>query len=494
MSLSDKITSLSELISETNEMIIKAVQEIISQQPEVRDFIKSLKKNKYFGFKLGLVHELVKSDYFQVRDDLKMIGLSSELTHWRKLIGLNSERINKRVKKTVSSLNKTIIEHKKELLKPINQAFNELGEYHEQRTSHPSWRMPTPAELINSDGKELPYWLKSTEFINSLKKVIKTNNLTAIKEPYKQVLNYLDYLKETIPGLHHCPSCFNYDNFHTGEGFITCEDCGLVLDKERVSMEKRAYNISELNKRKRVEPRWRDFGPRTMIEGSKDGKGNILSSGNKRLYHRLSKIQNSLIGSIERNFWESEPKLKSYCNKLNLPDYIKDTARKIYRLVARKKLTMGRSINNFIGASIYAAVRFHKSPKLLEEIIEENNLEKKAVHQSLAILMKDVLPELSIKYEPITAERLVYRFGEDLNIPLDYQKKAHSVIEQATMNGLKRAGKDPKGIAAAALYLVLKPTEYRKTQKAVCETAMITEVTLRSRAKSIKKVKHKQNL
>ncbi|MBD3312592.1 hypothetical protein GF352_04030 [archaeon] len=487
MSLSDKLASLNELVSETNEKIIETVEDIISKQPEVSEYVNSLKRDEYFGFKLGLVNRLINSNYFKVRGNLKMIGLNNELTPWRELIGLSTERINKHIRKTTSSLNETIIKHKKKLLKPINQALNKLWGYHEQRSSHPSWQMPTPAELIQKASKNIPFWLKDAEFINSLKKIIKTSDLTSIEEPYKKVLSYLEYLKKTIPGLHHCPECFNYDNFHTGEGFIVCEACGLTLDEEIVSLEKRAYNNNEISERKRTEPRWRDFGPRTMIKGSRDGKGNKLNRVNKSLFKRLSKIQNSLISSIERNFWESEPKLKAYCNKLNLPDHVKDTARKIYRVVARKKLTMGRSINNFIGASIYTAVRFHKSPKLLKEIIEKNNLEERGVHQSLGIIMNEVLPELGITYKPITAERLVYRFGEDLNIPLEYQKKAHSIIEQATINGLKRVGKNPKGIAAAAIYLALRPTVYKKTQKEVSETAMITEVTLRSRVKNIKK-------
>ena len=46
-------------------------------------------------------------------------------------------------------------------------------------------------------------------------------------------------------------------------------------------------------------------------------------------------------------------------------------------------------------------------------------------------------------------------------------------------------GKDPKGLAAAALYMAAKPTDERLTQRTIAKAAHITEVTLRTRAKQI---------
>ncbi|MFW9899467.1 MAG: transcription initiation factor IIB, partial [Candidatus Thorarchaeota archaeon] len=57
---------------------------------------------------------------------------------------------------------------------------------------------------------------------------------------------------------------------------------------------------------------------------------------------------------------------------------------------------------------------------------------------------------------------------------------------QASQNGLKRTGKDPKGLAAACIYIASKDGAMRKTQSRVAEIAKITEVTLRSRAKQIR--------
>lgn len=60
------------------------------------------------------------------------------------------------------------------------------------------------------------------------------------------------------------------------------------------------------------------------------------------------------------------------------------------------------------------------------------------------------------------------------------------MLKKASSNGLKRTGKDPKGLAAACIYIAAKDGSIRKTQSLVAEIAKITEVTLRSRAKQIR--------
>jgi len=271
------------------------------------------------------------------------------------------------------------------------------------------------------------------------------------------------------------------------DGNKVCLNCGVIFERTFVGNERRAYTIEEIQNRRRTEPRWRDFGPRTMLPNTKtDSKGKSIGAKEQALFSRLSKIQNSLISSIERNFWEAKPKLKMLTSKLNIPEYIAETAWKIYSIVAKKKLTMGRSINGFISGSLYAAIRVHDFPRLLDEICEASLTPRRTVHRSLAMIIREVLPELNLRYQPITAESLVFRFGNELDLPIQIQKNAINMLRDASKNGLKRTGKDPKGLAAACIYIAAKNGSIRKTQSRVADIAKITEVTLRSRAKQIK--------
>ena len=47
-------------------------------------------------------------------------------------------------------------------------------------------------------------------------------------------------------------------------------------------------------------------------------------------------------------------------------------------------------------------------------------------------------------------------------------------------------GKDPKGLAAAAIYMVCKEGNEKRTQAEIAEVTHITEVTFRTRVKQIR--------
>ena len=281
--------------------------------------------------------------------------------------------------------------------------------------------------------------------------------------------------------------CGSPEVFSTDDGFRVCRNCGMVFGTEFVSTERRAYTADEVRSRRRTEPRWRLYGPRTVIGlTSMDSKGRQLASRRAQLFNRLSKIQGSLINSIERNFWESRPKLSSLCQKLQIPDFIQESAWKIYSEVAKQKLTMGRSIESFVTAALYAAIRIHDFPRLLEEIVEIAMIPLRSVHRSLGLIVRMVLPKMNLRYHPISPNPLIYRFGAELDLSITTQKFAYDLLKSASKRGLRKMGKDPKGIAAAVLYLAAKQKGERKTQTQIASVARITEVTLRTRAKQIR--------
>lgn len=283
------------------------------------------------------------------------------------------------------------------------------------------------------------------------------------------------------------PCCNDPQIIVNDEGMRVCTNCGIVLGQSFVSTEKRAYTADEVKNRRLTEPRWRSYGPRTVIGiNAADAKGQSLEARRQALFNRLSKIQGSLVNSLERNFWEARPKINQLALKLNVPDHILETAWKIYSEVARQKLTMGRSIDSFVTASVYAAIRIHDFPRMLEEIVDVAMMPLRSVHRSLGLVVRLVLPILKLRYKPISPEPLVFRFGNDLGISVALQKKAADILVDAMRHGLKKMGKDPKGLAAAVLYIVTKPSAERKTQTEIAEIARITEVTLRTRAKQIK--------
>ena len=65
------------------------------------------------------------------------------------------------------------------------------------------------------------------------------------------------------------------------------------------------------------------------------------------------------------------------------------------------------------------------------------------------------------------------------------KRYAVKVLKLAQKNEVS-AGKDPMGLAAAALYLACVKNDEDKTQRDIAEAANVTEVTIRNRYKGLK--------
>ena len=189
-----------------------------------------------------------------------------------------------------------------------------------------------------------------------------------------------------------------------------------------------------------------------------------------------------MVSSVERNFWEAKPFMKSVAMSLGIPDHIQQTAWKIYTASVKEKLTMGRSIHAIVAASMYISIRIHGFPLMLKDLTLIDGLDSRILHRSIGMINKTVLPLMGYKYRTITPQSLVYRFGSQLDIPLQLQKIAADTIRIAQKNGETETGKDPRGIAAAALYVVLKSKKWNLSQRKIAEIASVTEVTIRTRS------------
>ena len=148
---------------------------------------------------------------------------------------------------------------------------------------------------------------------------------------------------------------------------------------------------------------------------------------------------------------------------------------------------MGRSIDTLLAASIFCALRVHGIPRTVEEITKVAQIPKKKVIKSYRLILMEILPKLNLKVQHFTPDRYVDKFNDDLGLSMQVRNVAVNLIKTAEENGFNTAGKDPKGIAAAAIYLGSKISNENRTQKEISKLAMVTEVTLRMRVKDLQK-------
>ena len=281
--------------------------------------------------------------------------------------------------------------------------------------------------------------------------------------------------------------CCDSPKISEEDGFYVCLNCGSVFSRILDSSPRRAFTAEEIQKRKSNERVYSPIGPRTIIRGSRDARGTLLSPKFKSKFNRLAKIHRSLTTSYERNLWIALPNLQRLQKRLGIPDTVAEDALRIYTQTVKKKLTMGRSIDTLLSASIFCALRVHGIPRTIEEITKIAQIPKKKVIKSYRLILMEILPHLNLKVQHFTPDRYVDKFNDELGLSMQVRNVAVKLIKNAQENGFNTGGKDPKGIAAASIYLGSKICNENRTQKEISKLAMVTEVTLRMRVKDLQK-------
>ncbi len=286
-----------------------------------------------------------------------------------------------------------------------------------------------------------------------------------------------------------CPECGSESlikDLQTGEA--VCYNCGLVIRETLLNRgpEWRAFTLEEKLSRPRtgaptLYSRY-DKGLSTVIRINKDAFGRPLPSKTKRQMWRLRKwhVRSRIHESKARNLMQAMNELERLTQKLHIPTSVQETAAVFYRKALDKNLVRGRCIASITAAALYAACRFTETPRTLKEITEASIKDRKELSRCYRLLL----------------ERLDIRMP--IESPLDYVAKiAGKAGASATTEGVATrivtraqkahltSGKDPSGLAGAAVYIASQLTGERLTQTELSRAADVTEVTIRNRKKEL---------
>jgi transcription initiation factor TFIIB len=286
-----------------------------------------------------------------------------------------------------------------------------------------------------------------------------------------------------------CPRCGQNNlvsDLQNGER--VCASCGLVVDENIIDMgpEWRAFTMSEKDSRTRtglgMSYTLYDKGLSTVFKGDRDASGNKLKDdvrikmGRLRRYDNRSKFDETW----RRNLSIAMAELDRMAAKLHVPKNVKEEAALIYRKSLKMDLIRGRSIDAFVAASIYAACRKSKIPRPLKEISKASTRQHSEVARTYRLLLR----ELNLRMPIDDPMKFVPSIASKLKLKRNTEQQAIRILRKAKeQQGL--TGKDPRGIAAAALYMACVDTGDKRIQKDVAAAAGTTEVTLRNRLRGL---------
>jgi len=288
-----------------------------------------------------------------------------------------------------------------------------------------------------------------------------------------------------------CPECTSdnlVEDYDRGE--VICQACGLVINENVMDRgpEWRAFTKEERESRGRVgipiSYSMHDKGLSTVIDRiNRDAYGKQLPISTRLEMLRLRKwqIRTRVHSSIDRNLAQAMAELDRLTDNLHIPSQVKERAAVIYRKALDSGLVRGRSIAAIAAAALYAACRATETPRTLKEVATASSVKRKDVARCYRLLLR----ELDIRMPVEDPVRCVSKIASKVRIPIKTQRTAIKILGEAKKRGVV-SGKDPMGLAAAALYVACVLDDVKKTQKEIAEVANVTEVTVRNRYKGLK--------
>ena len=289
-----------------------------------------------------------------------------------------------------------------------------------------------------------------------------------------------------------CPSCTKTKMIlDEDKGELFCGFCGYVTPEQVVQdgPEWRSFS-ADGGDRSRVGAgtsiTMHDMGLSTVIgTQNKDATGKPLDSSMKKSINRLRTwdSRSQAHTSVERNLRQALSEMDKLQDKISLPSPVTEKAAYIYRKAIEKKLVKGRSIQGLVAACVYAACRNTETPRTLEDIASGINIRRKDVARCYRLIFR----ELDLKIPVADPVKGVSRIASIAGLGEKTKRKAIKLLNKAKKIGMV-AGKDPMGIAAAALYLSCISTGGSKTQKEISIASGVTEVTIRNRCAGLRKL------
>ena len=164
----------------------------------------------------------------------------------------------------------------------------------------------------------------------------------------------------------------------------------------------------------------------------------------------------------------------------------------IYGKIQAQKLDQGRSTVALAAASLYAACRNTGDTKTLKEVSKASGVKRKSV----ARLYRFLLNELELKVTVTDPAACVSIVSRRVGLLRDKNTTALALkILKDRGVAPSLAGKDPMGLAGAALYMAcIRNGKAKKMEKKIARAAGVTEATIIKRRNGLKSVIEERGL
>jgi len=261
-----------------------------------------------------------------------------------------------------------------------------------------------------------------------------------------------------------------------------CSRCG-VVSEDRFSDDSWDYDVGEIGTSGRTgPPENKMMGQSSVISTTgKDASGHRLKGEARDMAKRITVWDKRQKSNGRKTLNIANTEITRLCQVLKISENIKQRGATIFRECEQHKMMRGRTTTVFSAACLYAACREAGTSKTLTDFTNACYARRSDIsaYYRLIVQTLDLHPNIM---SPVS---YISRIGSNTMPPINVttQQKAIKLIQLLD----NKEGKDPVGLAAAAIYYCccLKGWDY--TQRTIAMAAGITEVTIRNRIKDMMK-------
>lgn len=307
-------------------------------------------------------------------------------------------------------------------------------------------------------------------------------------------MSEVEKVNETIPVKHavrdregetRCPNCGSTSlEIDNARAEIFCRKCGIVIEEDRIDTSKEWRAFSSEDKKTKA----RAGSPITYTKANKGistkigygGEINKVSGKKRGQYYRMRKWDRRATNSKSRSLQNALTELEKIISDLKLPDSVYEEAARLTEKAREQGIIKGRGIEPTVAALTYLVAREQNIPRTLSEIAEAASVSERKLGKTYRFTAR----ELGMEIKPAKPEDFLPRYAGDLGISGEAQAKSKRFVQEARERKVL-AGRSPKAVVAAVIYLSTLLEGEQLTQKEVADTVGVTSVTIRKNYREI---------
>ena len=287
----------------------------------------------------------------------------------------------------------------------------------------------------------------------------------------------LDSLKKTEKIVDKC--CDNIRNYTYDDGLTLCKICQCEITNIVDNPEWRYYGY---NDSKNKDPTRCGMPENVLLP--KSSLGTSISYGKKdETSQKIKMLQqwNSMPYS-ERSLYKVFENIQSVCKANNLPEKISNTAKSLYSIISKTKISRGNNRKGIIAACVYYACKECHVPRSINELahmfsIQSTVMTKGCKNYTEIMRMSKMNRERIFQINPVSLYDFIDRFSSKLLLSEEETKKIHQIAKLCEINNMINDN-TPPSMASGCIYMYCKLKGNKITKKDISDICKISEVTI----------------